>query len=298
MSETTCDALSAIVRGLKLRAEVYVNADFCGTWAIDTSGSRRVPFHLLGSGACWLHLTGQPARLLTAGQLVLFPHDQSHVLSSLEQQPPTEIINQQPEENSGDTTSLVCGFFEFASKSNWPLLDSLPEVIVLDLNDTERMGDTHSLIQLMTNELNDSRPGSEAVVNELAYILFIHILRSQIVQGLNKGLLAALFDTHIGQGLTLIHRQPERQWSVELLARETGLSRSVFAERFKQLVGMAPVRYLTEWRMREATELLQQSELSVAAIAERCGYNSEIAFRKAFKSVTGSTPGEIRRADR
>lgn len=293
------DALSLILQRLRLKAEVYVHADFCGTWAVDTSGSRKVPFHLVERGKSWLHMPEEVPRLLTAGDLVIFPHDHAHQLCNQESLPAQVVYNQIPESDPAlPITTLACGSFEFASQSLWPLLDSLPKVIVLDLTDTHRLGQTHSLMQLMISELQQGHAGSKAVVDQLSAALFVHVLRSQIEQGFAQGVLAALFDPQIGQALSLIHQQPAQDWSVERLARAIGMSRSVFSERFRDLAGKTPMRYLAEWRMREARDLLSSTDDSIAQIAEACGYNSEVAFRKAFRSVTGQTPGAVRKQSR
>lgn len=290
------DGLSLILQRLRLQAEVYVHADFCGSWVVDTSGSRKVPFHLVESGDSWLHLPGEPPQLLTAGELVIFPHDQVHQLSNQAQLPEGVKRNQIPQHNPDlPSTTLACGSFEFTNRSVWPLLDGLPEVIVLDLTDTRRFGQTHVLMQLMIAELQQRDVGCKAVVDQLAAALFIHVLRSQLEEGLNQGILAALFDPQIGQALTLLHQRPAEEWSVELLAREVGMSRSLFSERFRTLAGKTPMRYLAEWRMQEARDLLLNTDRSIGAIAEACGYQSEVAFRKAFRAITGETPGAVRR---
>jgi len=115
-------------------------------------------------------------------------------------------------------------------------------------------------------------------------------------RGHTAGLLAALNDPKVGQALNLIHFDPSAPWSLEQLARKVGMSRSSFAERFRDLVGESPMRYLTAWRMQQAVDLLTQGDLSVSAVAEACGYQSEVAFRKAFRSVVGKTPGEVRQS--
>lgn len=298
MENIETDALSSILRSLRLKAGVYVHADFCGTWAVDTSGQRKVSFHLIGSGKGWLHMTGLPEpRLLSAGDLVLFPHDHAHIISSQAEPPLPELVNQPLDPNAqGPVTSMLCGYFEFASRAAWPLLDQLPNVIVLDLSESSRIPNTRALIQLIVHELEQNAPGVDAVVNELAYVLFVHVLRCQISRGLDGGILGALFDSKIGRALNLMHSQPAAQWTLEQLAAGVNMSRSAFAEQFKALVGMTPVRYLTQWRMQQAMDLLQTTDLPMIVIAERCGYSSEIAFRKAFKSVIGEPPGKVRRA--
>lgn len=300
MEEQTNDALTAILLRLRLRAGVFIHADFCGTWAVDTSGHRKVPFHLIGRGSGWIHTddTDEP-RLLSAGDLVVFPRDTHHVIASSAASPPASLINQPIDsEAEGPVTSMLCGFFEFQSKAAWPLLDGLPNAIVLNLQEAGRVMGTQALIQLMISELENASPGADAVVNQLAYVLFIHLLRAEMQRGLDHGLLCALTDSKIGRALNLVHADPAAHWTLEDLARKIGMSRSAFAERFKHLVGMTPMRYITEWRMQEAAELLQTTELSIAAIAEQCGYTSEVAFRKAFRSVIGVPPGRFRRAGR
>ena len=300
LSIETSDALSLILQHLRLRAEVYVHADFCGTWAVDTSGQRKIPFHLLGRGSGWLHTENQESpRLLTAGDFVVFPHDHRHVISNSERPPQTSQINQLPAPNTeGPVTNLLCGYFEFQTKAVWPLLNELPATIVLDLKETGRLGSTPFLIQQIISELELKLAGVDAVINQFAYVLFIHVLRSEMSRALNCGLLRALTDSKIGHVLNHIHASPGDDWSVAGLAKLSGMSRSNFAEHFNRLVGITPMRYVTEWRMQEAIELLEMTNLSISVIAERCGYLSEVAFRKAFRSVIGDPPGLVRRAAR
>ena len=290
------DALSDILRRMRLKAEIYARPDYCGTWAVDTSGHRKAAFHLIERGNGWLHTDDAPPRPLVSGDFMLFPHDAPHRLASSENEPEPGVINQpEPEVLTGPVTSLLCGFFEFQSKAAWPLLDGLPEVVVLDLKDTSRQQGTQALLQLIIGELERDEPGCDAAVNELAYVLFIHVLRSQMEQGLSQGLLGALADPKIGKALNCIHSDFAADWTVDLLASEVAMSRSAFAKRFSDLVGMTPIRYLTEWRMQEARDLLETTDQSIAEIAEKSGYQSEVAFRKAFKSVVGQTPGSVRR---
>ena len=260
----TSDALSVILQRLRLRAEVFLHADFCGAWAVDTSGQRKVPFHLLGRGSGWLHTENQESpRLLSAGDFVVFPHDNRHVISNSEKPPQASLINQPPVPNAeGPVTNLLCGYFEFQTKAVWPLLKELPGTIGLDLKETGRLGSTPSLIQQIIGELELQLAGVDAVINQLAYVLFIHVLRAEMSRGLKCGLLSALTDSKIGHVLNHIHANPGDDWSVESLARQSGMSRSNFAERFNRLVGMTPMRYVTEWRMQEAIELLETTNLS------------------------------------
>lgn len=289
------DALSDILRRMRLKAEIYARPDYCGTWAVDTSGHRKVAFHLIERGSAWLHTDDGEPQQMVSGDLVLFPHDSPHALASSESRPNT-INAVPPQVLEGPVTSLLCGFFEFQSKAAWPLLDGLPPMVMLDLREASVNEGAQTLLRLIIKELVNGAPGSDAVVNELAYVLFIHVLRSQMEKDLTSGLLSALADPKVGRALNILHADISAPLTVDTLASAVAMSRSAFAKRFRDLVGMTPMRYLSEWRMHEAKELLQNTEQSTAEIAEGIGYTSEAAFRKAFKSIVGETPGRVRRA--
>ena len=194
----------------------------------------------------------------------------------------------------GPVTHMACGFFDFHNASAWPLLDSLAPVITLDLSG--RDATLRTLIELLAGELRQQAQGYYVAINQLSYLLFIQILRQQIATGhIETGLLAAMFDPRIGRALAAIHNQPGENWTLSSLSSEARMGRSGFAKRFHELAGIPPMQYLMNWRMQEAQQLLKDKQLSITEIAERCGYESEAAFRKAFKKVTGETPGEARK---
>jgi AraC-like DNA-binding protein len=289
------DSLSTVLNRLQLSATLYVSGEFCGAWAIDTSGSRRMPFHLVGRGQAWLHIAGEPSRALSPGDLVLFPRDKQHVMSNSAEVPPEREINAGFDSEQEPNAHLSCGFFEFKSTAAWPLLDSLPSVIVLDLSDMGATPQVRTLIDLMVGELQGREPGFYTAIDQLAYLLFVQIIRQQINSGqVNSGLLAAMFDERIGRTLAAIHNHPELRWNLDSLAKEAAMGRSSFAKRFHDLAGTTAMQYLTAWRMQEAIYLLESGSLSIAEISERCGYESEPAFRKAFRKTIGKPPGSFR----
>jgi AraC family transcriptional activator of mtrCDE len=290
------DALSAVLSHLKLSAEVYKDGDYCGTWAVDTSGSRRIPFHLIGRGEAWLHVDDQPAQLLSPGDLVLFPHDGRHIVANSSQRPPAHLINANVDADHGPATNMICGFFEFQNRAVWPLLDTLAPAIVMDLSDRRTSSAIRGLIDLMIAELQTRSPGFYVVIDHLAYLLFVQVLRQQIQLGkIDSGLLGALFDPKISRALKAIHNHPDQRWTLQSLAGEAAMGRSSFAQRFNTLAGVPPMQYLTAWRMQQAKSLLETTRHSMAHIAGQCGYESEAAFRKAFKKTMGIPPGEVRK---
>lgn len=181
------------------------------------------------------------------------------------------------------------------ARNAWPLLDSLPNAVVLDLKECGRQHSAYPLVQLMISELEQNQPGRGAALNELAYLLFIQVLRMQVELGASAGLLFALADKQIGRVLNSLHVNCQRDWTVAELAEVVSMSRSVFSEKFVNMVGKTPMRYLAEWRMQEASDMLRNTDAPMATVAEDVGYGSEMAFRKAFRKITGETPGKVRR---
>ncbi|MEM9301493.1 MAG: AraC family transcriptional regulator [Pseudomonadota bacterium] len=293
------DALTHILRHLGLRAGIFAHARYCGRWAVDTSGSRAATFHLVQHGETWLQLPEQEPRQLGPGDLVMFPRDDAHLIASDPEPFAADEVNRAiPVETAPDVV-MLCGYFAFSGRSAWPLLDSLPDAVIVSCaGDVSRPCRTSALLDLIADELAAAQPGSDALIESYAHALFIHVIRKAIEDGLVRGMLPALTDPQIGRALNRIHAAPEETWTVESLADEALLGRTAFAQRFRQLTDMTPMQYLTRWRMDLAVELLGDTHLSMATIAERCGYGSEVAFRKAFRKVVGEPPGAVRRARR
>ena len=296
------DVLSDVLRVFRLSARVYLNASFCGAWAVDVAGHKKASFHVIAAGSCWLHFPDRRTPVsLGAGDLVVFPHDSPHLLGDSAEAPGPQVSRNQPATGAieGPFTTLVCGDFEIEQQTWNPLLAALPDVIVARHNDPANAQRLDAMLSLIVAEAATEEPGGKAVVDKLAETLFVHIVRTYLrQQQAETGYLAALVDAHIGKALQAIHEQPEHRWTVELLAGVAGQSRSTFAERFQNLAGMAPLQYLTRWRMRRAQEWLAAGNESVARIAERCGYGSEAAFAKVFKRHAGVGPGAARRQAR
>jgi len=141
------------------------------------------------------------------------------------------------------------------------------------------------------------RPGSEAVLARLSELLFVEVVRryTDTLPAESRTWLAGLRDESVGRVLGKLHERPAHDWTLEELARQTGQSRSVLAERFTQFVGVAPMQYLAQWRMQLAATLLTSSSAGLAEIAAQVGYGSEAAFSKAFKRTVGASPAEWRR---
>ena len=197
----------------------------------------------------------------------------------------------------GEPATVVTGWFTFEELAARPLIDLMPLVVHARM-DEHRTQMMQSTLELLSHETAGPGLGSGIMISRLADILFIQAIRTHInaAGAAQAGWLAALSDPRLGPALRAIHEDAARAWTVEALAATASMSRSAFAERFKERVGEAPLEYVTRWRMSRGGALLQQSDQTLSRIASAVGYDSEAAFSKAFKRINGRSPGSYRAA--
>jgi AraC-like DNA-binding protein len=196
----------------------------------------------------------------------------------------------------GTPATMICGVFQFDHPAARQLVALLPKAIVVEAWNSPHAEWIQSTLRMMSAEARELRPGGETVITRLADVLVIHAIRSWIAQdgAAQTGWLGALRDKQIGRIVSLIHREPERPWSLESLASEADMSRSAFAARFTELVGEPAMRYVTRWRMNIALTRLKENKTTVGDLSRRLGYDSEAAFSRAFKRYIGTSPGAAR----
>jgi len=266
-------------------------------------------FHIVTAGRCWLEVAGDEPRLLQQGSLALVPHGTGHRIrsdSTAEARPLFDIPVEQVSERyeimryggDGELTQLTCGVVRFDHVAARQLIALLPKVLQIDTWQNDEGNWLHSTLRFISREARELRPGGETVITHLADILVIQAIRTWLdsAPDAEHGWLAGLRDKQVGKALAAIHRQPEKNWTVALLAKEVGMSRSGFSARFTSLVGESAMRYLARWRLQLAWADLQDTSDSLAVLADRLGYQSEAAFSRAFKRVFGVSPGSVRRA--
>lgn len=302
------DVLSDILRSVHLGGGVYFRCEFTAPWGMDIKPTPVAEFHIIVRGNCWLRMSGRSAPIpLQGGDLVAFPHGAAHSLVDAPEGvalPAEEIVQGQNLDDYGPVThggsglpaTVLCGYFQLDRDHPHPLVAALPSLIHIRGTDSHDFAWLQTAINFMIHETRAAKPGAEAVVNRLAEVLFVQMVRAYIEQSQTPpGMLAAITDKQVGAALRLMHQEPQDQWTLATLAQRVGMSRSAFATRFHQRVGQTPMHYLTFWRMQQARKLLTETHLGTAAIAERVGYQSEAAFSKAFKKVVGMGPGAYRR---
>ena len=304
------DPLGETLHLLRLTGTLYCRSELTAPWGVDLPAFEGcMMFHVVTAGHCWLEVEGDEPRLLQQGSLALVPHGTGHRIRSsqtAEAEPlfdiPVEQVSDRYEimryGGAGDLTHLTCGVVRFDHVAGQQLIALLPRVLQIDTWADDEGSWLQSTLRFIAREARELRPGGETVITHLADILIIQAIRSWIDSApqADRGWLAALRDDQVGRALAAIHREPEKDWSVALLAKEVGMSRSGFSARFTSLVGESAMRYLTEWRMQLARAQLLETSDSLSVLADRLGYQSEAAFSRAFKRVFGVPPGSLRHA--
>lgn len=302
------DPLAVILRSLRVDSGLISRGHFRSPWAVRAGESRHAIFHAVLEGACVVRREGDLRGVrLEAGELALVAHGDAHVTSDGSGARPVPVgsLRRTVEGGlasvswggNGASARVLCGRFDLDQSTARMLGELLPPVVVVKRTQARVVEWLSTTLDLMAWELDHRRAGSDAILARLTDILFVQIVRTHALsldagQG---GWLGALHDPHLSRALAAIHTRPQVRWTVATLAREAGLSRSGFAARFQKLVGQTPAAYLTTWRMRRATELLEDLELSCAEVAEQVGYGSEDALSRAFRRTMGQTPAAWRR---
>ena len=315
------DALSEVLKALKLNSGIFLEAEFTAPWCIDSapgkddvrhilpSAEHVTLYHLLTEGTCRARIPGvSDAVALEAGDLIMFPHGDGHRLGSdlqLAPVPAETLVVPSPEGGlariahggGGARTRFVCGYLACDSRLCRPLLDALPRMLKVPLGQGPAASWIVDTLRRGAAETHAPRPGTEAMLARLSELLFAEAMRYYLeaLPENERGWFAGLRDPQVSRALALMHGEPGRAWTVDDLGREAGLSRSSLAERFVALLGEPPMQYLTRWRLALAARALKEGRDPIVRIAGQVGYESEAAFNRAFKREFGMPPATWRR---
>ncbi len=321
MKSADFDVLYEALRALRLAGSVFLNARFSAPFGV-VSPRQYEPstplahlrhisvFHLIAAGDCTIEIATGECREVSAGDVLLLPFADAHKFwrgDFVDMAFGPDIMKPSPvtglwtveHGGGGETTRMVCGFIESAEFVFAPVFRSLPPLVVDRTGDDKVCaviaGTVHEILKLA----DAATPGTELMLGRLMELLFVEVIRHHVAQAPPNatGWFAAVRDPLLGRALQLLHADPIHRWTVEELAREAATSRTVLAERFNAVLGQAPIEYLTNWRMQLAADRLRSGAESVAVIAADVGYESEASFNRAFKRVTGVTPGMWRNGD-
>jgi AraC family transcriptional regulator, activator of mtrCDE len=293
------DAVSEMLGTLRVRTTVFCRSDMRAPWGFAVKAHGRAAFHILLEGAAWLDADGAPEAVrLERGDVAVLPRGPEHRLRSepgtrvewlddiLARTPP--VAGRLNYGGRGARTDVICGVFALEDRQAVPLLASLPPIAVVRRS-RESSRWLAPLLSLVRAEVASFQPGTDSVAARIADVLLVQVLRHS-VQSTN----GHVFDSRVATALRLLREEPAREWTVDSLSRAASSSRSALAGGFRASTGMPPMRYLTRLRMAIAAKELSASNSSLAAIASRVGYSSEMALSKAFSREMGLSPSEYR----
>lgn len=326
------DTLSDLLRSVRVRGAVFYYVSCHNQWSAQAPPASEIAeavmpgcehvmeYHMIAKGSGWAAIAGQPPIKVSAGDIVMFPQGDSHVMSSApgleplrrtadwvfatrHEPKPMPIAYHHGVVEPGAPLPVedanmvaVCGFLGCDLKPFNPLVAALPRLLHIP---AARTSDWVSrVIDQAAVESSNPRPGGDAVLERLSEMMFVDAARRYLdsLPADATGWLAGLRDRFVGKALALLHERPEHAWTVDDLAREVGLSRSAFHERFVEFVGHPPMQYLANWRIQLGARLLRESNRNVATIALDVGYDSEAAFSRAFRRMVGMPPAAWRKA--
>src|SRR5580765_8234773 len=317
------DVLSEVLKVVKLQGALFYNAELSAPWSIRAASSCAVArylvpdaehliiYHFLTEGRAFLRLDSGERIPLNAGDLVMIPHGDPHIV---ENGPPTPTVDdcEHLEEvlgqglrlwrfgGGGETTKFICGYMACDPELSGVFLSGLPAAFKVSIRSDPSGRWLEDSIRFSVDHASDSRAGGEAVLAKLSEVLFVETLRAYIANlpKEQNGWLAGARDSEVGKTLALMHRNPAHPWTIASLAKEAGVSRSVLAERFRHYLNEPPMSYLTRWRLQLGAQMLASTSYSVAQIGAEVGYESEAAFNRAFKREFMVPPARFRSQSR
>ena len=316
------DALSDVLRSVRLSGGVFLDARFTAPWCVAAqltpadcrpflaSPIELIAYHFVIDGTLVVELPGRDRMRVGAGEIVILPRNDAHTLASAPDLAPVRADGLiQPSADGklariahgggGPPTHVVCGFLGSEDARN-PLIATLPPMLKIDVRQGTSRDWIEASVRFAASQLTEGKFASSDLMSRLAELLFVEAVRNYAASlpEDETGWLRGLSDPYVGRALALLHASVDKLWTAEMLASEVGLSRSALNERFTTLVGMPPIRYLTYWRLQTAKERLREGRTSIARIAHAVGYESEVAFNRAFKREFGVPPARWRDAQR
>jgi AraC-like DNA-binding protein len=323
-SHEPSDTLSDVLEVVKLTGALFFLVDARTPWVAEAPLSTDlvpvilpraqhvVSYHVVRQGSCWCESPGHSPLRLETGDVLVVPHGHAYQLAStcglrtgwtlddalgwFRAMANGHLPFVVTEGSDGsERLQLVCGFLGCDALPFNPVLTTLPALLRVRLHGDSKAR-LHALLEFAVAESNRARPGSRSVLLRIAELVFVEVLRSHLTTASATGesWLGGLRDQVVGLALARMHADPARAWTLPELAHEIGASRSVLAERFTSFVGLPPMLYLTRWRIQLAASRLASGAAPISAVAGEVGYESEAAFSRAFKKVTGVTPASWR----
>lgn len=289
-----------LLGSLDLQTTLFHLGQYCGSWKASTAGLAQAGFHVILHGDCWLHLTETGHQhALQAGDAVFFLRDVPHLLSPHQDPAAAAQAPRKPmaaiDLSASCHTALACGFFEFRAPLNQVFLASLPAYVIVS-RQQQALQEIRPLFDLILTEIRQEADQPSPLITRLVDLMFFYVVRHLCQrQEVQEGLWAVLARPEFAPLLEAIVQEPGRDWSVESMAELTHMSRTKFFKLFAQTAGTSPSHFLAQIRMQLASQWIGEG-MPLSRAAEKVGYQSDAAFSRAFKKITGTLPGALRRA--
>jgi AraC-like DNA-binding protein len=314
------DVLSEVLRIVRLDGALFFNAELSAPWCVSEPRSTALAsqlspesghlilYHFITEGRAFARLPGGQREDLVAGDVVIFPHGDAHLLGNGSPEKPLDALRMFDKNltqglklarfgGGGEVTRLVCGYLVCEPRLSQIFLAGLPKILKVRITNEPADHWLENSIRFSVGEETSVEAGSSLVLAKLSEVLFVETLRRYInsLPADQTGWLAGARDPAIGQALALLHAEPAHGWTISNLSRRVGLSRTRLAERFQHFLQESPIAYLTKWRMKLGAETLLSTENSIEEIAATVGYGSAAAFNRAFKREYQTPPAQFRR---
>jgi AraC family transcriptional regulator, alkane utilization regulator len=304
------DALSIV----QFTGTVYCQTEFTAPWGVDwEQRAGHAGFFMVTRGGCYMDSDAFREPLaLRPGDFVITPKAKGYILrdspsgkakrfDDVAGAPGTVSSHRVIQYGGGGVvTNLIMGCFKFDETSKNPLIQSLPDFIVVKAEEMQAVPWLEPTLRFLASECSEEKLGSSLTVSKLTELVFVQAIRFYLSNSDHRttppNWLKGAADPCIGRALSRMHESPEAPWTVASLAEASGMSRSAFASRFKELTNTSPLDYLTIWRMQKAEKLISDGGISLAEVSAIVGYQSEAAFSKAFKREIGVPPGMFKPA--
>jgi AraC-like DNA-binding protein len=307
------DPLMRALERLRLVGAIFMRAEFSERWTLDGLGGpnfaammhpgaeRLILFDVIAEGRCWVSLPGGDRYWASAGDVLVTPYGDTHMMGGLDETTPTQITSLVPMPpwpeplvvrcgEGGLRTTFVCGCLYSDDILFEPSLAVFPPAFVVRPTGTAKGWFDASIAFALD-------PGiATAASTRLPELLMIEVLRTHLATtpGTPHGWISALRDPVLGAAMARIHTTPNHGWTVAELASTARVSETLLKNRFQQVMGISPMRYVRDWRMHMAKDLLATTDKPIAAVSRQVGYEAEEAFSRAFKRTLGMSPAEWR----
>jgi AraC-like DNA-binding protein len=296
------DVLGDILETLRFRGSIFFQSDLAAPWGMSLTETGKPRFHIMLAGKCYVGAEGHAAVAVHESDIIMLPNGNSHWIAD---QPDRKLVPSakagracelgNPLFQNGEITNrLMCGTVDFEQGATHPILHALPGVMHFHM--LEPTGSIWSVVSLIDAEMHNQLEGDSRITDRLTEVLFLKLLNHYVANDDNAtGFLAALRDRRVYRALELIHKEPEFDWSLAALGERVGMSRATLVRRFQDVVGVAPMAYIMDWRIMKAYNLIKYSTTSLEQIADATGFASARTLSRTFQRHYDCTPTELRR---